>query len=81
MNVLTAMLPIPRGFRQASEKSLIDSLEGMAIWEYDSLDCSQTVVQLCGGLMNVYTNQTNVLEGSTAVIDWSYDKRCFVSAG
>ncbi len=83
-------LPTPQGFPDLNIHSLgrhcklnpQSSLTGMAIWESDSVDCSQTVVHSVeDSWMYMYTNQTNVLEGSTAVVDWSYDKRCFISAG
>jgi hypothetical protein len=41
----------------------------MVIWEYESLACRQMVVQLYRGLIKVCTNQTNILEGSTAVVE------------
>jgi hypothetical protein len=37
--------------------------------EYDPMACPQMVVQLYKGLIKVYTNQTNIYEGSTAVVE------------
>ncbi len=47
----------------------MDSLEGEMVWDYNSMACPQMLVQLCKGLMKVHTNETNALEGSTAVVE------------
>jgi hypothetical protein len=52
-----------------SDKSLVDSLEGTVVWEYDLMTCPQMIVQRCKGLMKIYTNQTNIYEGSTAEVE------------
>ncbi len=36
--------------------------------------CPQMIVQLYKGLMKVYTNQTNVYEGSRAVVEHKYTR-------
>ncbi len=41
------------------DKSLMDSLEGTVVWEYDPVACPQMIVQLFKGL---------ICEGSTAVV-------------
>jgi ABC-type transporter MlaC component len=51
------------------DKSLADSLEGTVVWEYDFKACPQMIVQLYKGLMKMYTNQTNVYEGSTVAVE------------
>jgi hypothetical protein len=48
---------------------MVDSLEGTVVWEYDSMACPQTIVQLCRGLMKVYVNQSEAYEGSTAIVE------------
>jgi hypothetical protein len=49
---------------------MVDSLEGTVVWEYDSVACPQTIVQLYRGLMKVYVNQSGpVYEGSTALVE------------
>jgi hypothetical protein len=30
----------------AGDKSIVDSLEGTVVWEYDSMACPQTIVRL-----------------------------------
>jgi hypothetical protein len=52
-----------------SDKSLVDSLEGTVVWEYDLMACPQMIVHLYLGLMKVYTNQSGIYEGSTAVVE------------
>jgi hypothetical protein len=52
----------------AGDKSIVDSLEGTVVWEYDSMACPQTIVRLYRRMMKVYVNQTNTYEGSTAVV-------------
>jgi hypothetical protein len=53
----------------AGDKGMVDSLEGTVVWEYDSMACPQTIVQLYRGMMKVYVNQSDVHEGSTAVVE------------
>jgi hypothetical protein len=53
----------------AGDKSIVDSLEGTVVWEYDSMACPQTIIRLYRGMMKVYVNQSNVYEGSTAVVE------------
>jgi hypothetical protein len=48
---------------------MVDSLEGTVVWEYDSMACLQTIVQLYRGMMQVYVNQSGMYEGSTAVVE------------
>jgi hypothetical protein len=54
---------------RVSDKSLVDSLEGTVVWEYDLMACPQTIVQLYRGLMKVYVNQSGIYEGTTAVVE------------
>ncbi len=53
----------------AGDKSIVDSLEGTVVWEYDSMACLQTIVRLYRGMMKAYVNQTNTYEGSTVVME------------
>jgi hypothetical protein len=53
---------------RVADKILVDSLEGTVAREYNHMVCLQMIVQLYTGLMKVYTNQTNMYEGSTAVV-------------
>jgi hypothetical protein len=70
LNELTGSITLPSGVQaQASDKSLVDSLEGTVVWEYVSMACPQTIVQLYRGLMKVYMNQLGVYEGATAVVE------------
>ncbi len=34
----------------AGDKSLVDSLEGTVVWEYDAMACPQTIVKLFRGM-------------------------------
>ncbi len=53
----------------------MDRLEGMVVWEYNSMVCPQTFVQLYIGLMKVYTNQSGIYEGGTTVVEhWDKDQ-------
>ncbi len=68
LNELTGSITLTSGVQaRVSDKSLVDSLEGTVVWEYDSMACLQTIVQLYKGSMKVYTNQSGIYEGGTAV--------------
>ncbi len=54
---------------QVSDKSLVDSLETTEVCEKDSIACPQMIVQIFRGMTKIYTNQTNIYEGSTAVVE------------
>jgi hypothetical protein len=54
---------------RVSDKSLVDSLEGIGVWEHDSMARPQMIVQLYKGLMKIYTNQMNIYKGSNAVVE------------
>jgi hypothetical protein len=70
LNELTGSLTLTSGVQaRAGDKSMVDSLEGTVVWEYDSMACPQRIVQLYRGLMKVYVNQSGVYEGSTAVLE------------
>jgi hypothetical protein len=62
LNELTRSITLSSGVQaRASDKSLVDSLEGTVVLEYDSKACPQTIVQLYRGLMKVYVNQSGGL--------------------
>ncbi len=70
MNELTGSLTLTSGVQAAAgDKSIVDSLEGMVVWEYDSIACPQTIVRLYRGMRKAYMNQTNTYEGSTVVVE------------
>ncbi len=70
LNELTGRLTLTSGVQAAAgDKSIVDSLEGMVVWEYDSMACPQTIVRLYRGMMKAYVNQTNTYEGSTVVVE------------
>jgi hypothetical protein len=70
LNKLTGSLTLTSGVQaRAADKSIVDSLEGTIVWEYDSMDCLQTIVRLYRGMMKAYVNQTNTYEGSTVVVE------------
>jgi hypothetical protein len=70
LNELTGSLTLTSGVQAAAgDKSIVDSLEGTVVWEYDSLACQQTIVWLYRGMMNAYANQTNTYKGSTVVVE------------
>jgi hypothetical protein len=70
LNELTGSLTLTSGVQaRAADKSIVDSLEGTIVWEYDSMDCPQTIIRLYRGMMKVYVNQTNTYEGSTVVVE------------
>jgi hypothetical protein len=70
LNELTGSLTLTSGVQaMAGDKSIVDSLEGTVVWEYDSMACPQTIVQLYRGMMKVYVNQSGVYEASTAVVE------------
>ncbi len=52
-----------------TDKSIADSLEGTVVWEYDPMECPQTIVKLYKGMMKAYVNQTSTYEGSTVVVE------------
>jgi hypothetical protein len=69
LNELTGSLTLTSGVQAtAGDKSIVDSLEGTVVWEYDSMACPQTIVRLYRGMMKAYLNQTNTYEGSTVVM-------------
>jgi hypothetical protein len=70
MNELTSSITLSSGIQaRVSDKSLVDSLEGTVVWEYDSMACPQTIVQLYKGLMKVYMKQSGVYEGGVGVVE------------
>jgi hypothetical protein len=70
LNELTGSLTLTSGVQaRAADKSIVDSLEGTVVWEYDSMACPQTIVRLYRGMMKAYVNQTNTYEGSTVVME------------
>jgi hypothetical protein len=70
LNELTGSLTLTSGVQAATgDKSLVDSLEGTVVWEYDAMACPQTIVKLFRGMMKAYVNQTNTYEGSTVVVE------------
>ncbi len=47
LNELTGSLTLTSGVQAAAgDKSIMDSLEGTVVWEYDSMACPQTIVRL-----------------------------------
>jgi hypothetical protein len=70
LNELTGSLTLTSGVQAAAgDKSLVDSLEGTVVWEYDAMACPQTIVKLFRGMMKAYVNQTNTYKGSTVVVE------------
>ncbi len=70
LNELTGSLTQTSGVQAAAgDKSIVDSLEGTVVWEYDSMACPQSIVRLYRGMMKAYVNQTNTYEGSTVVVE------------
>jgi hypothetical protein len=70
LNELTGSLTLTSGVQVAAgDKSIVNSLEGTVVWEYDSMACPQTIVRLYRGMMKAYVNQTNTYEGSTVVVE------------
>jgi hypothetical protein len=52
MNELTGSLTLTSGVQaRAADKSISDSLEGTVVWEYDPMECPQTIVRLYKGMM------------------------------
>jgi hypothetical protein len=52
LNELTGSLTLTSGVQAAvGDKSIVDSLEGTVVWEYDSMACLQTIVRLYRGMM------------------------------
>jgi hypothetical protein len=52
LNELSGSLTLTSGVQAAArDKSIVDSLEGTVVWEYDSMACPQTIVQLYRGMM------------------------------
>ncbi len=52
-----------------ADKSLMDSLDGIVVWDHDTLVCPQMAVQLCKGFLRVYMIQINMLKGRTMVVE------------
>jgi hypothetical protein len=47
LNELTGSLTLTYGVQaRAADKSIVDSLEGTIVWEYDSMTCPQTIARL-----------------------------------
>jgi hypothetical protein len=70
MNELTGSLTLTSGIQaRAADKSIADSLEGTVVWEYDPMECPQTIVKLYKGMMKAYVNQTSTYQGSTVVVE------------
>jgi hypothetical protein len=61
LNKLTGSLTLTSGVQAAAgDKSIVDSLEGTVVLEYDSMSCPQTIVRLYRGMIKAYVNQTNM---------------------
>jgi hypothetical protein len=70
MNELTGSLTLTSGVQaRVTNKSISDSLEGTVVWEYDHMECPQTIVRLYKGMMKAYVNQSSSYEGSTVVVE------------
>jgi hypothetical protein len=70
MNKLTGSLTLTSGVQaSAADRSISDSLEGTVVWEYDPMECPQTIVKLYKGMMKAYVNQSNTYEGSTVIVE------------
>ncbi len=70
LNELTGSLTLTSGVQAAAgDKSIVDSLKGTVVWEYDSMACPQTIVRLYRGMMKAYVNQSNTSEGSTVIVE------------
>ncbi len=70
LNDLTGSLTLTSGVQAAAgDKSIVDSLEGTVVWEYDPRACPQTIIRLYRGMMKAYINQSNTYEGSTVVVE------------
>jgi hypothetical protein len=70
MNELTGSLTLTSGVQaRAADKSISDSLEGTVVWEYDPMECPQTIVRLYKGMVKAYVNQSSTYEGSTVVVE------------
>jgi hypothetical protein len=70
LNELTGSLTLTLGVQAAAgDKSIVDSLEGTVVWEYDAMACPQMIVKLFRGMMKAYVNQTNTYEESTVVVE------------
>jgi hypothetical protein len=70
MNELTGSLMLTSGVQaRTADKSIADCLEGTVVWEYDPMECLQTIVKLYKGMMKAYVNQTSTYEGSTVVVE------------
>jgi hypothetical protein len=70
LNELTGSLTLTSGVQAMAEyKSIVDSLEGTVVWEYDSMACPQTIVRLYRGMMKAYVNQSNTYKGSTVIVE------------
>ncbi len=58
LNELTGSLTLASGVQaRAGDKSMVDSLEGTIVWEYDSMACPQTIVQRTEALMQKKFNE------------------------
>jgi hypothetical protein len=69
MNELTGTITFSFGIQtRASDKYIVDSLEGTFFWGMIT-SLPQTVVQFHKGLIKVNTKQIFVLEGSIAVVE------------
>jgi hypothetical protein len=63
MNELTGRITLSSGLQtRASDKRLVDSLEGMVKWGYDLLYCLRLWYSSTGSDEDLYPFQTNVLE-------------------
>ncbi len=70
MNELTGSLTLTSGVQaRAADKSISDSLEGTVAWEYDPMECPQTIVRLYKGMMKAYVNQSSTYEESMVVVE------------
>jgi hypothetical protein len=77
MNKLTASITLSSSVQvRVPDKSLVNSLEGTVVWEYNLMAFPQmSAVQLYKSLMKIYTNMTNIQYMSEAPPWWSIRTR------
>ncbi len=76
MNKLTGSITLSSSVQvRVPDKSLVDSLEGTVVWEYNLMACPQMIVQFYKRLMKIYTNMTNIQYMREAPPWWSIRTR------
>jgi hypothetical protein len=70
LNDLTGTITVASGISaKVGDLSLTDPVEGTYVWTHLEEECPRTLVQLYRGLIKIFSNRSNTLEGGLALME------------